>query len=78
MADYAPGMRTIIRGEEWMVMKVEINSMDNRATHCVDISPLMKDRKAIFLEDLEEIQITDPARIRQVRDDSSNRKRTLL
>lgn len=27
--DYAPGMRTIIRDEEWMVKKVEKNNMGN-------------------------------------------------
>ena len=29
MMDYAPGMRTIIRDEEWMVKKVEKNNMGN-------------------------------------------------
>ena len=29
MVDYAPGMRTIIRDEEWMVKKVEKNNMGN-------------------------------------------------
>ena len=31
MVDYAPGMRTIIRDEEWMVKKVEKNNMGNNA-----------------------------------------------
>ena len=27
MVDFAPGMRTIIRDEEWMIKKIETNSL---------------------------------------------------
>lgn len=40
MVEYAPGMRTIIRDEEWMVKKIETNSLGNKALHCIGISPL--------------------------------------
>lgn len=43
MIEFAPGMRTIIRDEEWMVKKIETNSLGNKALHCVGISPLVKD-----------------------------------
>lgn len=43
MVDYAPGMRTIIRDEEWMVKKVEKNNMGNNALYCVGVSPLVKE-----------------------------------
>lgn len=49
MIDFAPGMRTIIRDEEWMVKKIETNSLGNKTLYCVGISPLVKDREAIFL-----------------------------
>lgn len=78
MVDYAPGMRTIIRDEEWMVKKIETNSLGNKALHCIGISPLVKDREAIFLTDLEEIQIVNPAEVNLVPDDSPFYKRTLL
>lgn len=78
MVDYAPGMRTIIRDEEWMVKKIETNSLGNKALHCIGISPLVKDREAIFLTDLEEIQIVNPAEVNLIPDDSSFYKRTLL
>lgn len=29
MVEYSPGMRVIIRDEEWMVKKVERNNLDN-------------------------------------------------
>lgn len=68
MIDFAPGMRTIIRDEEWMVKKIETNSLGNKTLYCVGISPLVKDREAIFLTDLEEIQIVDPAEVKLVAD----------
>ena len=45
MVEYAPGMRTIIRDEEWMVKKIETNSLGNKALYCVGISPLVKYRE---------------------------------
>ena len=78
MVDYAPGMRTIIRDEEWMIKKIEKNSLGNRALHCIGISPLVKDKEAIFLTDLEKIQIVNPADIKLIPDTSPFYKRTLL
>ena len=53
MVDYAPGMRVIIRDEEWMIRKVETNNLGNEALHCVGISPLVKDKEAIFSPKIE-------------------------
>lgn len=78
MVDYAPGMRVIIRDEEWIIKKIETNSLGNKALHCIGISPLVKDREAIFLTDLEEIQIVNPAEVNLIPDDSPFYKRTLL
>ena len=78
MIEFAPGMRTIIRDEEWMVKKIETNSLGNKALHCVGISPLVKDREAIFLTDLEEIQIVNPAEVKLVADHSPRFRRSLL
>lgn len=78
MVDYAPGMRIIIRDEEWIIKKIETNSLGNKALHCIGISPLVKDREAIFLTDLEEIQIVNPAEVNLIPDDSPFYKRTLL
>ena len=78
MKEFAPGMRTIIRDEEWMVKKVETNSLGNKALYCIGISPLVKDRDAIFLTDLEDIQIVNPAEIKLVQDKSPHYRRSLL
>ncbi len=39
MADFAPGMRVIIRCEEWMAKKCETNSLGNQTLQCVVMSP---------------------------------------
>ena len=78
MVEYAPGMRTIIRDEEWMVKKIETNSLGNKALYCVGISPLVKDKDAIFLTDLESIQIVNPAEVKLIPDHSPKFRRSLL
>lgn len=78
MVDFAPGMRTIIRDEEWMVKKIETNSLGNKVLYCIGISPLVKDKEAIFLTDLEQIQIVNPAEVKLIPDSSPFYKRTLL
>ena len=78
MVEYAPGMRTIIRDEEWMVKKIETNSLGNKALHCIGISPLVKDRESIFLTDLENIQIVNPAEVKLTPDHSPRYRRALL
>jgi hypothetical protein len=70
MIDFSPGMRVIIRDEEWMVKKVETNSLGRKTIYCVGISKLVKDYQAIFLTDLEDIEPVDPARVNLVIDNS--------
>ena len=78
MVDYAPGMRTIIRDEEWMVKKIEKNNLGNQALHCIGISELVKDKEVIFLTDLEDIKVVNPAEVRLIPDTSSRFRRTQL
>ena len=78
MVEYAPGMRTIIRGEEWMVKKIEKNNLGNEVLYCVGISPLVKDREAVFLTDLETVTVVNPAEITLIPDTSSHFRRTQL
>ena len=78
MIDFAPGMRTIIRDEEWMVKKTETNSLGNKTLYCIGILPLVKDREAIFLADLEQIQIVNPAEVKLIADNSPFYIRALL
>lgn len=78
MIDFAPGMRTVIRDEEWLVKKIETNSLGNKTLYCIGISPLVKDRETIFLADLEQIQIVNPAEVKLIADSSPFYKRALL
>ena len=78
MTEYAPGMRTIIRDEEWMIKKIATNNMGKKTLHCVGISTLVKDKEAIFLSDLEEIKIVDPAEVKLVPDNSPFFRRAQL
>lgn len=48
MTDYAPGMRAVIRDEEWLIKRIETNSLGHQVLHCVGVTPLVKDRDAIF------------------------------
>ncbi len=78
MTDFAPGMRAIIRDEEWVVKKIETNSLGNKSLYCTGVSPLVKDREAIFLADLEDIQVVNPAEVKLIADTSPFYKKSLL
>ena len=78
MIDYSPGMRVIIRDEEWMIKKVETNSLGKKTIFCTGISKLVKDKDAIFLTDIENIEQVDPAKIKLVIDDSPFFRRSRL
>lgn len=69
---YAPGMRIIVRGEEWMVKKVETNSLGNQTLYVIGLSQLVKDYESMFLVDVEDdIEIVDPAKVTLVPDNSA-------
>ena len=76
--DYAPGMRVVIRCEEWMVKKVETNAFGNKTLHCTGISPLVKNHETMFLTDIEVIAQADPTKIKLIPDDSPFFKRSKL
>lgn len=69
---YAPGMRIVVRGEEWMVKRVETNTLGNQTLHVVGLSQLVKDYESMFLVDVErDIEVVDPAKVKLVQDDSA-------
>lgn len=51
--DVAPGSRVLIRGEEWLVKRIDTNTLGNKALLCEGISPLVHGREAVFLSDLD-------------------------
>nr|MBF0223050.1 DEAD/DEAH box helicase [Desulfobulbaceae bacterium] len=75
---YAPGMRLEIRGEEWVVKRVNtISGCHSKALTAIGISELVRDKESIFLDGLEldhgnGIKILDPADI-ELKQDNSER-----
>ena len=77
--EYAPGMRIIVRGEEWIVKRVETNSLGNQTLQVVGISSLVKDYESRFMTDIEkDIEIIDPAKVKLLPDDSAFFKKSKL
>ena len=77
--EYAPGMRIIVRGEEWIIKRVETNSLGNQTLQVVGISNLVKDYESRFMTDLEkDIEIVDPAKVKLIPDDSAFFKKSKL
>ena len=75
----APGMRVVIRDEEWVVRKAEMSSDGGQQLTCDGLSTLVKGTESIFLTQLEEgVQILDPAETMLVDDASSGYANSLL
>lgn len=72
MAQYAPGMRVIIRDEEWLVKRVDQNSFGTYTLTVNGLSRLVKDKESIFISELEEIITIKPEETKLVPDKSSN------
>ena len=49
---YAPGMRVMIRGEEWMIKKIENNTLGNKALYVVATGGCA----ALYVDAVEEIE----------------------
>ena len=78
MADFAPGMRVLIRDEEWMIRKCDPNSFKTYTLQCVGVSPLVRDKTAYFLSNLEKITVIDPAKTALIPDNSARFTRSRL
>ena len=78
MSKFAPGMRVIIRDEEWMIKKCDTNSYKTNTLQCIGISPLVKDKSAFFLSDLEKIEVVDPVKTSLTVDTSAHYDRSRL
>ena len=70
MPQYAPGMRVIIRDEEWLIRKVDNNSLGGQTLTVTGLSRLVKDKEAIFISQLEEIITINPEETKLVPDKS--------
>jgi superfamily II DNA or RNA helicase len=75
----APGSRVIVRALEWQVIEVERQALNTRAiVRCVGRSELVRDRRAAFYSELDDIEPEDPTRTRFRLDDSTGGIETRL
>lgn len=51
---FAPGARIVVRDAEWLVRKVDRTSTGGRALTVVGISELVKNKEAIFLDEIDD------------------------
>lgn len=83
MPTYAPGARVIIRDAEWLVRRIDGTSTGGQCLRVVGLSELVRDKEAIFLEEIETrfgkgIEVVDPTKTRLVPDTSSCFRDSLL
>ena len=77
------GARIRVRDAEWVVGHVERNAVSGRIVHAVGLSGIVRDRDAIFVENIEKhrgrgIEVVDPAQVKLIADASSGYEDTLL
>tara|TARA_B100000315_G_scaffold169872_1_gene158477 strand:- start:25 stop:1125 length:1101 start_codon:yes stop_codon:yes gene_type:complete len=76
---FAPGARVILRDAEWLVRRVDRTSTGGQALSVVGISELVKDKEAIFLDEIDKnIEVLDPVDTKLVPDQSSSYQKSLL
>ena len=74
-----PGARIEIRDAEWLVRRTERSSRSGSIIYAVGISGIVRDKEAVFVENLEQrIEIVDPTLTELVPDGSPYFKDTLL
>ena len=75
----APGMRVVIRDEEWLIRRVDPSADGGHLLSCDGISELVRGQEALFLTELEDaIEILDPAQTELIPDTSNKYSAALL
>ena len=77
-APIAPGSRIEVRDAEWLVRRVDTTSTGGKALTVVGIAELVRDKEAIFLDEIDTITVLDPAETRIVVDSSPFYRASLL
>jgi hypothetical protein len=57
----APGARALIRDEEWIVQNADMCELGGWQLSCIGISETVRNRRALFLSQLEDVTLIDPA-----------------
>lgn len=76
---FAPGMRVVIRDEEWLVRRVDPSADGGYLLNCDGISELVSGQEALFLTELEsDIEVLDPAQTALIPDTSDKYSAAML
>ncbi len=74
----APGSRILVRDAEWLVRRIDTTSTGGKAFSVVGISEIVRDREAIFLDEIDKPVVLDPADTRIAIDPSPHYRASLL
>lgn len=66
----APGARAVIRDEEWIIQNADQCNLGGWQLSCIGVSETVRNRHALFLTELEDITLIDPAKTELVYDES--------
>ncbi|MNF26749.1 RNA polymerase-associated protein RapA [compost metagenome] len=66
----APGARALIRDEEWIIQNADQCNLGGWQLSCIGVSETVRNRHALFLTQLEDITLIDPAKTELVYDES--------
>ena len=66
----APGSRAVIRDEEWLIQSADQCDAGGWQLACIGVSETVRNRRALFLSQLEDVTLIDPAKTELVFDDS--------
>lgn len=78
VGEYPPGSRVKVRGEEWVVERSLSIPQGGVAVHVQGLSDLVRHHKAVFLSELDTIEVLSPEQTQLVTDDSPGYRRTRL
>ena len=74
---FAPGARVLIRDEEWMIRRVQ-HARAGSALHVVGLSELVRNQEALFLTELDDVEVLRAEDTTLVRDDSAGHRQARL
>ncbi len=66
----APGARALIRDEEWIIQNADMCALGGWQLRCIGVSETVRNRHGLFLTQLEDVTLIDPAKTELVCDDS--------
>lgn len=66
----APGARAVIRDEEWIIQNADQCNLGGWQLSCIGVSETVRNRHALFLTELEDVTLIDPAKTELINDDS--------